>query len=103
MSTYLIFALGSSVVAIFYGLMLARAIIKKPAGSARMQDIAKAIEEGATAYLNRQYKVIAPIALVLALVLWFAMDGEAAIGFLLGAFASALAGYIGMKVSGPAH
>ena len=99
MSTYLLFALGSSIVAIFYGLMLARAIIKKPAGSARMQEIAKAIEEGGRAYLNRQYKVIAPIAIVLAALLWFTLGGVAAIGFLVGALASALAGYIGMNVS----
>jgi len=99
MSTYLLFALGSSVVAIVYGLALARAIIKKPAGSDRMQEIAKAIQEGATAYLNRQYRVIAPIAIILAAFLWFAMSGVAAIGFLIGAFASGLAGYIGMNVS----
>lgn len=99
MNTYLLFALGSAATAIVYGLALANSIIKKPAGSERMQEIAKAIQEGARAYLNRQYRVIAPIAVILALLLWYSMSGSAALGFLVGAVASALAGYIGMNVS----
>ena len=99
MSTYLWFAVISSVVAIFYGLFLARTILKKSTGDEKMKSIASAIAEGAKAYLNRQYKTIGIIAVVLFVVLWLTLGIASAGGFLLGAILSALAGYIGMNVS----
>lgn len=101
MNSYLIFALVASVVAIVYGLLLAKSILKKSAGNERMQEIAKAIQEGAGAYLNKQYKTIAMIAVVLFLVIGFIpkLGWVMAIGFVVGAVLSALAGYIGMNVS----
>ncbi|MCX6714161.1 MAG: sodium-translocating pyrophosphatase [Candidatus Vogelbacteria bacterium] len=99
MNNYILFAIGSSLVAIVYGLVLISMIIKRPTGSAKMQEIAKAIQEGASAYLNRQYKTIAVIAVVLFAILWFALGPVTAFGFILGAVFSALAGYIGMNVS----
>jgi len=99
MSTYLLFAIISSLVAIVYGLLLAKSILKKNAGDAKMQSIAEAIKEGAKAYLNRQYKTIGVIAVILFFILWFGLGFNSAIGFILGAVLSALAGYIGMNVS----
>ncbi|MFA6095030.1 MAG: sodium-translocating pyrophosphatase [Candidatus Paceibacterota bacterium] len=93
------FALASSIVAIAYGLFLITLILKKGTGSDRMREIALAIQEGAKAYLNRQYKTIAIIAVVIFIILGFALDWTTAIGFLVGAILSALAGYIGMNVS----
>ena len=99
MNSYLLFAIICSVIAIAYGLFLARFILKKSAGNEKMQSISNAIAEGAKAYLNRQYKTIGMIAVVLFFVLLFALGIKSAIGFVFGAFLSALAGYIGMNVS----
>lgn len=99
MDKFLLFALISSVVAIVYGLLLAKLILKKGAGNEKMQSIAAAISEGAKAYLNRQYKTIAIIAVMLFVLLWFGLGLTLATGFLLGAILSGLAGYVGMNVS----
>ncbi|OGI98390.1 sodium-translocating pyrophosphatase [Candidatus Nomurabacteria bacterium RIFCSPLOWO2_02_FULL_40_10] len=101
MNGFLLFAIISSVVAIVYGLFLAKSILKKSAGNSRMQEIAKAIQEGASAYLNKQYKTIGIIAAVLFFVIGFIpkLGWTMAFGFLVGAVFSALAGYIGMNVS----
>lgn len=101
MSNFLWFAIISSMVAIVYGLLLARIILKKKAGSARMQEIAQAIQAGARAYLNKQYRTIGVIAVILFLIIgWVDKLGwTTAFGFLVGAFFSALAGFIGMNVS----
>jgi K(+)-stimulated pyrophosphate-energized sodium pump len=84
--------------AVIYGLLLIKWILKLPAGNEKMQNIARAIQEGAKAYLNRQYKTVAAVAVILFILLLF-LDVEAAFGFLIGAIASALAGYIGMHIS----
>ena len=99
MNSFLLFAIISSVVAIVYGLLLARSILKKSAGSARMQEIAKAIQDGASAYLNKQYRTIGWIALVLFLIIGFAekLGWTMAWGFLVGAVFSALAGFVEHK------
>ena len=99
MNSYLLFAIVCSIIAIAYGLLLARFILKKSAGNEKMQSISNAIAEGAKAYLNRQYKTIGMIAVVLFFVLLFGLGIKSAIGFVFGAFLSALAGYIGMNVS----
>jgi len=99
MNPYLIFAIASSLVAIVYGLVLANYINKKSPGNEKMQEIAKAIQEGAKAYLNRQYTTIGYIAAILFVILWYFIDGYTAVGFLVGAVLSALAGFIGMNVS----
>ena len=101
MNQFLLFAIISSVIAIAYGLFLASSILKKSAGNARMQEIAKAIQEGAKAYLNKQYKTIGIIAVILFFIIGFIpkLGWTMALGFLVGAILSALAGYIGMNVS----
>lgn len=101
MNQFLLFAIVSSFVAIVYGLFLAKSILKKSAGNSRMQEIAKAIQEGAGAYLNKQYKTIGFIAVILFFIIGLIpkLGWTMALGFLVGAFFSALAGYIGMNVS----
>jgi len=99
MQSSVIFALVTSLIAIFYGLFLISSIMKKPAGNEKMREIASAIQAGAKAYLNRQYRTIAIIAVILFIVLWIFLDIEIGIGFIVGAVLSALAGYIGMNVS----
>jgi len=99
MENFLWFAVISSVVAIVYGLFLAKSILKKSEGSEKMREISSAIREGAKAYLNRQYKTIFYIAIALFVILWLVIGLTTALGFLLGAFLSALAGYVGMNVS----
>jgi K(+)-stimulated pyrophosphate-energized sodium pump len=97
--SYLI--LGSAVLAILYGIVLIRIILKMPAGNEKMQSIAKAIQDGAKAYLNRQYRTIGIVAVILFLIIGFvpSLGWLTAIAFLVGAILSALAGYIGMNVS----
>ncbi len=92
-------SLGAAVLAIVYGLFSATWILGQSAGSEKMQEIAGAIQEGAKAYMNRQYGTIAIVGIVLFVVLVLALNVETAIGFAIGAIFSALAGYIGMFVS----
>ena len=101
MNPFIIFALISSIIAILYGLFLIRVVLKKGAGDAKMQAIALAIQQGAKAYLNRQYKTIGIIAVVLFLVIGLVpmLGWMMAFSFIFGAILSALAGYIGMNVS----
>ncbi|MDP2586233.1 MAG: sodium-translocating pyrophosphatase [Candidatus Komeilibacteria bacterium] len=99
MPTSLLFSLIASVAALIYGAILIKLVLKNGTGSQKMQEIAQAIQQGAKAYLNRQYKTIAYIAVALAIILWLALGVKMAIGFLIGAVLSGLAGYIGMNVS----
>ncbi|MBI5071952.1 sodium-translocating pyrophosphatase [Candidatus Falkowbacteria bacterium] len=94
----LLFSLGAAILAIVFGFFLMRWILKLPAGDEKMQSIAKAIQEGAKAYLNRQYKTVAIVAVILFVLLLF-LGIYASLGFLVGAAASALAGYLGMYIS----
>ncbi len=91
--------LGPAIAAIIYGIFLAQWIQKQPAGSDRMQAIARAIEEGARAYLGRQYKTIAMVAVVVFVVLWYFFGLNTGLGFLVGSLFSGLAGYAGMIIS----
>ena len=92
-------AVGAGALAVIYGAVSAIAINALPAGNARMQEIAAAIQAGAQAYLNRQYTTIAVVGVVLCVILGIALDWVTAGGFAVGAILSGIAGYIGMNVS----
>ena len=91
--------LGASVLALLYGLISASWVLRQPAGNQRMQDIAAAVQEGAKAYMNRQYTAIGVVGIILFFVLGVALEWTTAAGFAIGATFSALAGYIGMFIS----
>lgn len=99
MNSYLAFAFIASLIAIAYGAYLANWVFKQKDGNPKMKEIAAAIQEGAKAYLNRQYKTISIVAVVVFIILYTLLDANTALGFLVGALASAAAGYIGMNVS----
>ncbi|HEY3731574.1 MAG TPA: sodium-translocating pyrophosphatase [Steroidobacteraceae bacterium] len=92
-------AIAAGVIAVLYGVLSMYSILALPAGSARMQEIAAAIQAGAKAYLNRQYKTIAVVGVILFVVLGLALNWATAGGFAVGAVLSGLAGYIGMNIS----
>jgi K(+)-stimulated pyrophosphate-energized sodium pump len=104
-SAIITFALVAAVTGIVYGLYLAMWVFKLDAGNPKMQEIAKAIQEGASAYLNRQYRTVGVVAAVLFALLWGAgaisdkFGLLTAVGFLIGAGASSLAGYVGMVIA----
>ncbi|WP_339852642.1 sodium-translocating pyrophosphatase [uncultured Nisaea sp.] len=99
MSGTLVFVILCGVAALLYGLWAIRSVLAADAGSARMQEIAGAIQEGAAAYLNRQYTTIGIVGIVVAVILGLTLGMTVAIGFIIGAILSGAAGYIGMHVS----
>jgi len=99
MSSALAFALLCGFLAIVYGIWSMRWVLAQPQGNERMREIAAAIQQGASAYLNRQYTTISIVGVVLFLALGFALDWQTSIGFLIGAVFSGAAGYIGMNIS----
>ena len=99
MSSALILSLACAVLALAYGAWSAKWILALPTGNDRMRAIAAAVQEGASAYLNRQYTTIAIVGALLFVVILIALDWKTAVGFAIGAVFSAAAGYIGMNVS----
>ncbi len=99
MNNLIYLIIGSAVLGILYSLWARRMVSKYPSGSDKMREIAEAIEEGSRAYLKRQYKIVAIVALIIAIMLFVLIGRASAAGFILGAFASALAGYFGMMTA----
>jgi K(+)-stimulated pyrophosphate-energized sodium pump len=91
--------LGSGVLALLYGVITGFQVMGASSGNARMQEIAAAIQEGASAYLNRQYTTIAAVGAVVAVILGMTLGQLVGIGFAIGAVLSGIAGYVGMNVS----
>jgi len=96
-----LFILGSALIAIIYGGIVIASILRMPEGNDKMKEIARAIQEGAKAFLNRQYKAVAMVAVVVFLIIGFIpeLGWKTALAFIVGALLSALTGYIGMFVS----
>lgn len=99
MDTIILFSLITSIVTLIYGATVIAKILAMPVGDAKMQDIARAIAEGAQAYLKRQNMTVAAVASILIVIIAYALGILQAVGFAIGAGASALAGYIGMTVA----
>ncbi len=98
-TTALWLCLGASALALLYGVITAAWVLRQPAGNERMQEIAAAVQEGANAFLNRQYAAIGVVGVILFVILGVALEWATAIGFAIGAILSALTGYIGMYIS----
>jgi K(+)-stimulated pyrophosphate-energized sodium pump len=99
-NTYLWYAVFAAVLALLYGAFLIYKILNSPAGEGKMLEIAKAIQDGAKAYLSRQYKTVGLVGLIVIVLMYFiGLSTNTIIGFILGAVLSALAGFIGMNIS----
>lgn len=99
MNGYLIFSIVAALLSLGFGVMLALQVLKHPEGEGKQIDIASAIQQGAKAFLNREYKTVAMVGVAVMIVLWIAFGFVTALAFVVGALSSALAGYIGMSVA----
>jgi len=91
--------IAAGLVAILYSYITSRQILSASPGNAKMQEIARAIQEGARAYLNRQYKTIAIVGIVILIIITYALGIWVGLGYFIGAFLSGAAGYVGMLIS----
>jgi len=92
-------AIACGLLAVLYGIVTSMQVLKQPAGSQRMQDIAGAVQEGARAYLRRQYTTIAIVGVIVVILVGYFLGTVSAVGFLIGALLSGLTGFIGMNIS----
>ena len=99
MSSYLLAVIAAGVLAVLYGIVQTASLLRKPAGNAKMQEIAAAIQEGAQAYLRRQYMTIGMVGVVILIAVGILIGPLAAVGFLIGAVLSGAAGFAGMLIS----
>jgi K(+)-stimulated pyrophosphate-energized sodium pump len=99
MSNWLWYAIACGVIALAYSVYASRSVLAASPGNERMQEIARAIQEGARAYLNRQYRAIAIVGVVVAVILLVVLGWTVAVGFVIGAVLSGATGFIGMNVS----
>src|SRR3546814_15927033 len=97
--TIVIVAIACGLLAVLYGIVTSRQVLSASPGNQKMQDIAAAIQEGAKAYLGRQYRTIAVVGVVVAIAIFIFLGYVSAIGFIIGAVLSGSAGYIGMNIS----
>ncbi|MGD9616761.1 MAG: sodium-translocating pyrophosphatase [Alphaproteobacteria bacterium] len=99
MASAYILVIVCGLLALAYGVVTSRSVLAANAGNARMQEISNAVQLGASAYLNRQYRTIAIVGVVILIILWITLGFWVALGYLIGAVLSGAAGYIGMNVS----
>ena len=97
--TSVLIAIGCGLLAVIYGLITSRQVLSASAGDAKMQEIAGAIQEGAKAYLGRQYTTIAIAGVVVAAIMAYTLGVLSTVSFLIGAILSGVAGYVGMNIS----
>ena len=98
-NTILLYTIAAGFIAIIYGYFTGKQILNSSSGNSKMQEIASAIQVGAKAYLNRQYKTIAIVGLVVLVIISYAFSILVGLGYLIGAALSGIAGYVGMLVS----
>ena len=92
-------AIVCGLIAVVYGFITSQQVLRASPGDAKMQDIAAAIQEGAKAYLGRQYTTIAIVGVIVAVILFFTLGLISTVGFVIGALLSGVAGYVGMNIS----
>ena len=99
MTHILYIIIGTGFIALLYGYIVGKKILSSSPGNSKMQEIAAAIQEGARAYLNRQYKTISLVGIIILIIIIYVLGIWVGIGYFIGAFLSGAAGYIGMLIS----